>query len=232
MNIIITGAGKGIGFETAKFLSNIKGNRVVAVSRNIEALKKYSNEIPGGKNGSFLYPISIDLNKKDFEKKFLNYILNRFKTIDILINNAGILVNKELSQLSSDDFDTIYTTNTKAPFIIIKALLPYFNNPSHIVNIGSMGGFQGSEKFPGLSLYSASKGALAILSECLAVELKEKGIRVNCLALGSTQTEMFADAFPGFKAQTTADVMAKYIAEFSLNKKQNGKTIAVTEATP
>jgi len=232
MNIIITGAGKGIDFETAKLLSNIKGNRVVAVSRNIEALKKYSNEIPGGKNGSFLYPVSIDLNKKDFEKKFLNYVLNRFKTIDILINNAGILLNKELSQLSNDDFDTIFTTNTKAPFVIIKALLPYFNNPSHIVNIGSMGGFQGSEKFPGLSIYSASKGALAIFSECLAVELKEKGIRVNCLALGSTQTEMFADAFPRFKAQTTADVMAKYIVEFSLSKKQNGKIIAVTEATP
>jgi NAD(P)-dependent dehydrogenase (short-subunit alcohol dehydrogenase family) len=92
-----------------------------------------------------------------------------------------------------------------------------------------MGGFQGSEKFSGLSLYSASKGALAILSECLAVELKEKGIRVNCLALGSTQTEMFAEAFPGHKAQTTAADMAKYIVDFSLSKKQNGKTIAVTD---
>ena len=232
MNIIITGAGRGIGLEIAKILSNVKGNRVVAVSRNIEELKKYSNEIPGGKNGSFLYPVSIDLNKKDFEKKFLTYVLNRFKKIDILINNAGTLVNKELSQLSSNDFDTIFTTNTKAPFLIIKALLPYLNNPSHIVNIGSMGGFQGSEKFPGLSLYSASKGALAILSECLAVELKDKGIRVNCLALGSTQTEMFAEAFPGHKAQTTAEDMAKYIVDFSLSKKQNGKTIAVTETTP
>jgi len=234
MNIIFTGAGRGIGFETSKLLSKTKGNSIVALSRNISALQKLANDIPVGKNGSTLYPVSIDLNKKSFEKDFLTHISNRFNKIDILINNAGVLFNKSIQQLTSENFDTIFNVNVKAPFLIIKTLVPYFNNPSHIINIGSMGGFQGSEKFPGLSLYSASKGALAIFSECLAVELKEKGIKVNCLALGSAQTEMFAEAFPGYKAQTSAAGMAKYIVDFSLNghKKYNGEIIPVTESTP
>jgi short-subunit dehydrogenase len=234
MNIIITGAGKGIGYETAKLFSNMKGNRIIAISRNISALQKLSNEILLGKNSSSIYPITVDLDKKGFEKNLLINILDRFSKIDILINNAGLLINKSIINLSADDFDSMFSVNTKAPFMIIKALLPYFNQPSHIVNISSMGGFQGSSKFPGLSLYSSSKGALAILSECLAEELKDKGIKVNCLALGSVQTEMLNKAFPGFKAQTSPMEMAEFIANFALNapKNINGKIIPVSQATP
>lgn len=104
----------------------------------------------------------------------------------------------------------------------------------HIVNISSMGGFQGSVKFPGLSAYSASKGALAILTECLAEELKDKNIKVNCLALGSSQTEMFEAAFPGMQAGTLAFEMGRYVADFALNgsKYFNGKIIPVSNTTP
>jgi short-subunit dehydrogenase len=234
MNIIITGAGRGIGFEIAKLFSKTNDNSIVAVSRNISSLQKLANNIPFGKNATTLYPVSIDLNKKGFEKELLTYISNRFTKIDILINNAGTLINRSIQQLSAENFDTIFNINVKAPFLIIKTLLPYFDDPSHIVNIGSMGGFQGSNKYAGLSLYSASKGALAILSECMAVEFKDKGIKVNCLALGSVQTEMFAEAFPGYKAQTTPSEMAKYIVDFSLNghKKHNGEIIPVTIRTP
>jgi NAD(P)-dependent dehydrogenase (short-subunit alcohol dehydrogenase family) len=128
----------------------------------------------------------------------------------------------------------MFSVNTKAPFLIVKALLPYFNKPSHIVNISSMGGFQGSVKFSGLSLYSASKGALAILTECLAEELKEKDIKVNCLALGSVQTEMLAEAFPGYKAQSGPAEMAEFIDNFALNahRNMNGKIIPVSSTTP
>jgi NAD(P)-dependent dehydrogenase (short-subunit alcohol dehydrogenase family) len=97
-----------------------------------------------------------------------------------------------------------------------------------------MGGFQGSAKFKGLSLYSASKGALAILTECMAEEFKEKNINVNCLALGSVQTEMLAKAFPGYKAQSSPAEMAEFIANFALNayKQINGKIIPVSASTP
>jgi 3-oxoacyl-[acyl-carrier protein] reductase len=234
MNIIVTGASRGIGFEIVKQLSSLKGNYIIAIARNTESLQKLCQELPVGKNESFLYPFAADLNKKGFEKSVREYVLNRFNKIDILINNAGTLVNKPFDELTSEHFDEMFNVNTKAPFLIIKTLLPYFNQPSHIVNISSMGGYQGSEKFSGLSLYSASKGALAILTECLALELNEKGISVNCLALGAVQTEMLEEAFPGYKAKISPEEMAKYIVDFSLNgnKKHNGEIIPVTKSTP
>ena len=97
-----------------------------------------------------------------------------------------------------------------------------------------MGGIQGSSKFAGLAAYSSSKGALAILSECLAEELKELNIKVNCLALGSSQTEMFETAFPGLEAGTLAFEMGQYVADFALkgHKFFNGKVIPVSNTTP
>jgi len=117
---------------------------------------------------------------------------------------------------------------------MIQHIVPFMHEGSHIVNISSMGGFQGSMKFPGLSAYSTSKGALAILTECLAEEFKERGIKVNCLALGSSQTEMFEAAFPGMEAGTLAFEMGRYIAEFAQNghKYFNGKILPVANTTP
>ena len=234
MNIIITGAGKGIGFEIAKLLSAAQGNKIIAVSRNIKNLQKLTNDIPVLKNSSLLYPLSLDLSKKGFETTLLSYVLDRFNKIDILINNAGILINMDILQLTSDDFDQLFSVNVKAPFLIIRVLIPYFSRPSHIVNIGSMGGFQGSIKFPGLSLYSSSKGALAIMTECFAEELKDKGISVNCLALGSVSTEMLQKAFPGIKSDVTPADIAEFIVNFSLhvNKTINGKIIPVSLSSP
>src|SRR5208282_5900863 len=99
-----------------------------------------------------------------------------------------------------------------------------------IVNISSIGGVQGSAKFKGLSAYSSSKAALINITECLAEEFKERGIAVNCLALGSVQTEMFSAAFPSFEAALTAEEMANYISEFAVtgNKYFNGKVIPVS----
>src|SRR5581483_7914106 len=96
---------------------------------------------------------------------------------------------------------------------IIQNLLPLMPANAHIVNIGSMGGFQGSSKFPGLSAYSASKAALHNLTECLAQEFIDLGIKVNCLALGSAQTEMLEKAFPGYESPVMAFEMGKYIAD-------------------
>jgi NAD(P)-dependent dehydrogenase (short-subunit alcohol dehydrogenase family) len=105
---------------------------------------------------------------------------------------------------------------------------------SHIVNISSMGGFQGSSKYKGLSYYSASKSALACLTECLANEFSEYGISVNCLALGSVKTEMLDKAFPGYKAPVDAKEMAEFISDFALtgHKFFNGKILPVAVTNP
>lgn len=117
---------------------------------------------------------------------------------------------------------------------MVRDLLPFFNPAAHIVNMSSMGGVQGSAKFPGLSLYSASKGAVGILTECLAEELKEEGVSVNALAIGAVQTEMLSQAFPDYKAPLSADEMAGFIKYFALQGKNffNGKVLPVSLSTP
>ncbi len=224
MNIVITGAGKGIGLELSKlFVEN--NHTTIAISRNINTLKNIDNP--------FLRPISFDLTSVDYSD-LLEFMSKELGSVDILINNAGLLVNKNFSNLTDTDFDSIFNTNVKAVFKLTQTLLPSFNKNAHIVNISSMGGVQGSSKFPGLSLYSASKGAVSILTECLAEELKEEHISVNALALGAVQTEMLENAFPGFKAPVSANEMAKYIYEFALtgHKYYNGKVLPVSSSTP
>lgn len=224
MNVLVTGAGKGIGLELAKLFAENK-HHTFAISRNINSLKKIEN--------NYLHPYSFDLTSGDFSLLF-EKINKSFKTIDILINNAGLLVNKPFQDLTISDFDNVFNTNVKSVFKLTQTLLPIFNKKSHIVNISSMGGVQGSSKFPGLSLYSASKGAVSILTECLAVELKENEISVNALALGAVQTEMLNKAFPGYKAPLSASEMAKYIYDFALtgNKYYNGKILPISISTP
>ncbi len=117
---------------------------------------------------------------------------------------------------------------------LTRLLLPFLNRGSHVVTISSIGGVQGSAKFPGLAAYSSSKGAVITLTELLAEEYKENGISFNVLALGAVQTQMLAEAFPGYKAPVTATEMANYIADFSLtgNKYYNGKILSVGKSTP
>ncbi len=224
MNILITGAGKGIGFELAKNLS--LNHKVIALSRNIKPLLNIGSEN--------IFPFSIDITQNNYTHSLLPFIKQNITKLDIIINNAGILINKPFKEISQNDFDLMFETNIKAPYFIIQNIMPLLNSGAHIVNISSMGGFQGSSKFPGLSAYSASKGALSILSECLAEELKENKISVNCLCLGAVQTEMFEQAFPGYQAPISASDIAAYIADFALNAHKfiNGKVIPVSSNTP
>ena len=170
-------------------------------------------------------------HSKELFKKNVNSI---FDSVDILINNAGTLISKEFSEITDSEAREMMEVNFFAPVEIIRTLLPLMNKGAHIVNISSMGGFQGSAKFKGLSYYSASKAALACISECLAGEFQDLKISVNCLALGSVQTEMLENAFPGYKAPVTAGEMGRFIADFALNgsKIYNGKIIPVALTTP
>jgi NAD(P)-dependent dehydrogenase (short-subunit alcohol dehydrogenase family) len=128
----------------------------------------------------------------------------------------------------------VYKVNVFAVAELTRQLLPFFSKGSHIVNISSIGGVQGSVKFPGLAVYSSSKGALLTLTELLAEEYKEQQIIFNALALGAVQTEMLAEAFPGYKASVSANEMADYICNFALNghKYYNGKILQVSSTTP
>jgi len=232
MNIIITGAGKGIGFETALKLSADSNNTVIAISRSESHLKKLSDKSRGA-----IKTIRFDFKMyKAIPSMVVPEIKRLTKHVDVLINNAGVLIKKNLEALSANEIEEAYSVNVFAHMLLIKELLPVMGGKTrtHIVNIASMGGVQGSEKFPGLSAYSSTKAALINLTECLAVELKEKNISVNCLAFGSVQTEMFGDAFPHTEAGLTVAEASKYLADFCVNgnKYFNGKVLEVSTSTP
>lgn len=234
MNIVITGASRGIGFQLAKIFVQSSDNKVFALARSKEKLLKLNKEILDEKLKGDFYFTAFDLMTDDLKSELIPEIKNSLGHVDILINNAGALVNKAFEYLSDEDFDKVFGVNVKAVFRLTKELLPFFSENAHIVNVSSMGGFQGSAKFPGLSLYSASKAAVAVLSECLAEEFKERNIKVNALAIGAVQTEMLEEAFPGYKASTTPIEMANFIADFALNghKYFNGKILPVSVSTP
>jgi NAD(P)-dependent dehydrogenase (short-subunit alcohol dehydrogenase family) len=234
MNIIVTGAGRGIGFALVKKICESGNHQVVAISRDATNLFQLRNECHALNPNCKVFPISFDLASPAFSLQLIPAILQYFDTVDVLINNAGVLVKKHFDELSDQDFDTVFNINVKSVFKMTRALLPYFNRPSHIVNIGSMGGIQGSSKFAGLSLYSASKGAVAVLTEAMAEELHERQISVNCLAFGAVQTEMLSEAFPGYRAPLEPDQMAVFVANFALTGHQffNGKILPVSLSTP
>jgi 3-oxoacyl-[acyl-carrier protein] reductase len=224
-NIIITGTSRGIGFELVRLFAEA-GHNVLALSRNDKPIKNL--------NFSHVTAFSFDLSKEDDYLRVADFIKKEWQQVDILINNAGALLNKPFAETSIHDFEIIYKTNVFGVSELTRTILPFTKKESHIVTISSMGGVQGSMKFPGLAAYSSSKAAVITLTELWAEEFKETGPSFNVLALGAVQTEMLEEAFPGYQAPITALEMAQYIFEFSLsgNKYYNGKLLQVSNSTP
>ncbi|BAO55463.1 SDR family NAD(P)-dependent oxidoreductase [Nonlabens marinus] len=224
-NIVITGTSRGIGFELAQlFASN--GDEVMALSRKRAPIQDLNN--------SKITAVSCDLASEASIAEAIEEIHAKFDRVDLLIHNAGWLVNKPFEELTKADFVNCYEVNVFGVALLTQSLLPLMNKDSHVVAISSMGGIQGSAKFPGLAAYSSAKGAVITLFELLAEEYKESGPSFNTLALGAVQTEMLAEAFPGYEAPLQPKEMAQYIMEFALtgNKFYNGKTLEVSSSTP
>ena len=224
-HIVITGTSRGIGFELAQHFAN-KNHKVLALSRNTKPLDAINH-----KN---ITTLSIDLANENDILKVAGFINTKWKKVDVLINNAGKLINKPFTKLTPNDFLEVYKVNVFAVAELTKQLIPFFKKGSHVVTISSMGGIQGSMKFPGLAAYSSAKGAVITLSELLAEEYKQQQIAFNVLALGAVQTEMLEEAFPGYIAPLKAKEMADYIFDFALtgNKYYNGKVLQVSSSTP
>lgn len=224
-NIIITGTSRGIGFELVQLFAK-QGHRVLALSRNEQPVQKLSLEN--------VTSFSFDLGDEKSYQKVEAFITKNWTQVDVLINNAGALLNKPFSEISMQDFENIYRTNVFGVAELTRITLSFMKAQSHVVTISSMGGVQGSMKFPGLAAYSSSKAAVITLTELLAEEYKDTGISFNVLALGAVQTEMLEEAFPGYKAPITALEMAEYIFDFSLNGNTyyNGKMLQVSNSTP
>jgi 3-oxoacyl-[acyl-carrier protein] reductase len=230
MLIIVTGASRGIGYELVRNLSKRAGVMVMAVSRNPAALVKAVKR----ENTHSILPLKADITTPKGRARVASTVEALGLGVNAVVNNAGVLVKQDFSKTTARQLHAVYHANVFSPYLLTQQLLPYLKKGSHVLNIGSMGGVQGSAKFAGLSAYSSSKAAVIGLSECLAEELRPEGISVNALALGAVQTEMLSAAFPGYKAPVSATQMAEFIAEFTLfgHRYFNGKVLPVSSSTP
>ena len=226
LTIVVVGASRGIGKEIVNRLASNSSYTILALSRNLDRME---NNFSSFKN---VKCFSFDLSKNDVREQ-ASHIFNSFKSIDILINNAGKLINKPFVELTSSDLSECYKVNAIGVMQTVQAALPKMEQ-AHILNISTIGGFQGSVKFPGLTAYSTSKAAVVSFTELFAEEYKDTAIKMNCLCLGAAQTEMLEEAFPGYEAPISAMKMAEYIVEFALNADQwmNGKIIPLSLSTP
>ncbi|HUH25458.1 MAG TPA: SDR family oxidoreductase [Flavobacterium sp.] len=222
--IIITGTSRGIGAELVKQFA-AEGHKVIAISR------KANPEFASLTNVVYK---SVDLSNPEQLDQLASELKTEFKTIDVLIHNAGAIVNKPFAEITAQEFEYVYKVNVFGVAALNRVVLPFMPQGAHVVTISSMGGVQGSSKFPGLAAYSSSKGAVITLSELLAEEYKEQGIAFNVLALGAVQTEMLQEAFPGYQAPINPEGMATYIKDFALNGNTffNGKVLQVSSSTP
>jgi short-subunit dehydrogenase len=236
MDILITGASRGIGFELAHLFANDASNTLFLISRNKQKLDDLMHSCKKAQAYAKLIALPFDLANIIDIKNLAAQIAGETKKIDIVINNAGYLVNKPFEAIQPNEVEEMYKVNVMAPIELIRCLLPQLKNSqgAHVINISSMGGFQGSVKFPGLAGYASSKAAIACLTECLAEEYKDSPLKFNCLALGAVSTEMLAEAFPGYAAPTSAKEMARFIYDFSLTGHTmfNGKILPVSLSTP
>lgn len=223
-NIIVTGTSRGIGLEMALQFAK-EGNRVLAVSRNIPKELELVKDV---------VCIQADITSEEDLVRISNFILESWGRVDVLVNNAGAIVNKPFGEITTAEFEYVYKVNVFAVAALTRICIPYMSAGSHVVTVSSMGGIQGSVKFPGLAAYSSSKGAVIILTELLAEEFKEKGISFNAVALGAVQTEMLEEAFPGYKAPLEPAEMASFLVDFALTGQRyfNGKTLQASSTTP
>jgi 3-oxoacyl-[acyl-carrier protein] reductase len=227
-HILITGASRGIGEATARYLAS-RDIHVTVAARTTQRL-----EALGASNRELIHPLSVDLTEAGSGVHIRSFIEELNRPLTGIIHNAGLLINKPFRELSDDDWNQQIEVNLMAPVRLTRDLLPVLSSLSHIIFISSMGGFQGSSKFPGLSAYSATKGALSVLSECLAAELAADDIACNTLCLGAVQTEMLEQAFPGIQAPVSPAQMGEYVGEFALTAHQfyNGQVLPVTLGNP
>ena len=223
-NIIITGTSRGIGFELVKLFAQ-GGHQSLALSRI--AGHVLDLQLPD------VHAVPYDLGNAEHYNDLATFIKD-WPKVDVLINNAGSLLNKPFLETSPEEFKKVYEVNVFGVAEVTRNVLPKMAKTGHVLTVSSMGGVQGSMKFPGLSAYSSSKGAVITLTELWAEEFKETGPSFNVLAIGAVQTEMLAEAFPGYEAPVTAQEMANYIVNFALtgHNLYNGKLLQVSNSTP
>ncbi len=229
---IITGASKGIGASLAERLAP-EFDCLILIARSTDRLRSLKTKL---QDQAQVVILSGDLKGGRIYKDLPSLIKDKGYKVTAVVHNAGYLVNKPVKALSVEEFEEMYSVNVFAYFKLVKALMPVIDSelPCHWVVTGSMGGVSGTSKFPGLSGYSSSKGAVLIMNEVFASEYAETCHRFNTLNLGAAQTEMLSMAFPGYQAPLSAGEMSEFIAWFVVNGGRffQGKSLPVALTNP
>jgi NAD(P)-dependent dehydrogenase (short-subunit alcohol dehydrogenase family) len=204
---IVTGASSGIGQATAEMLAD-RGALVTLFARSAESLKAIAAR---RKN---MHAVAGDVSDPAAVDRLFGETKSRFGDCDILVNNAGTYVARRLDKMSVDEWDRVFNVNVRGAFLTSRRAFPSMiaKRSGAIVNVASISGVLGPEKFPGFVSYNSSKAALIAFSEALAVEAKEFGVRVNCVSPGSVDTKMWKDVSGG----APADMSPREVGEVIL----------------
>lgn len=229
--VLITGCSRGMGLEVAKIALHDSGSIVIGVSRS----EPRENLLPVARNHQSTWIwLQADLSQEMERIRVISEIKKRDLKLTHVLHNAAKMIYKSFKEMTYEDYRQLFDMNFWSLYHLTQLLLPVLAERAHVVFISSMGGFLGSKKFHGLSLYTATKAAVANLAESLAVELRPHKVSVNAICPGAVDTDMLHQAFPGFKAPVTPAEIARFIYVFLLNAPQvmSGKVIPVALNDP
>ena len=205
----ITGGGRGIGAATAQALAR-RGAHVIVASRTESELSATVAEIQT--TGLSASAIKLDVaDETEVDAAFAG-IAAAFGRLDILVNNAAVLIGGPFADMAMADWDQVMAVNLRGATLCARGAFRLMSNGGSIVNVSSLGGVPGTEKFPGYAAYTVSKFALTGLTEALAAEGRERNIRVNGVAPGAVDTAMLRQAAPHLRTRTGPADVAKVIA--------------------
>ena len=204
---IVTGASSGIGRATAELLV-ARGALVAVFARSAETLAG----LAAGREDRML-AVSGDVADPEAIDRLFAQTEERFGDCDLLVNNAGMIDPKPLVDTTPEEWDRMFAVNVRGTYLASRRALRSMiaRREGVIVNVASISGVVGPEKYPGWVSYCASKAAVISFTEALAFEVKPFGVRVNCVSPGAVDTKMWAEASGGAPASMTADEIAEAI---------------------
>jgi 3-oxoacyl-[acyl-carrier protein] reductase len=222
---IVTGASSGIGRATAQLLA-ARGAQVAVIARSEEKLLELASER--------ILPVTGDVSDPATVERLFAAVESRFGACELLVNNAGMVDPKPLVDITLDEWELAFAVNVRSAFLTTRRALPAMLAAGRgaIVNVASISGVPGTEKFPGFTSYCASKAAMISMSEALAVEVKGRGVRVNCVSPGSVDTPMWAGVSGNAPASMSPSEVAETIAFLAsdASRPMNGQNLHVWSA--